>query len=405
MLLGFRMKVCDVTQFYSAVGGGVKRYLHEKRRHVQALTGDEHVLLIPGERTECLRDGRLTIYTIASPRLDKTSRYRLLLNLKEAERIIRKERPDVIESGDPYHLGWRMADLARDLEIPIVGFYHSHFPEAYLRTILKYCGPWLRDAVMAYAQDYIRRFYNQHDATLVPSPFLAGLLESWGVLNTEPVHLGVDTDIFSPAPPGTLTRAQLGFSGDRTLLLYIGRFAGEKNTPTLMEAFRLLDRRHPGRFAFAVVGDGAMRPLVQEAGAGLEAFYWMSYCDNARTLADYYRLADLFVHPGVCETFGLVTMESQACGCPVIGIRGSYMDNNIFAGLEGWAGANTPEALASAIARHSGDRAELKRLGIQASGEVRRRYGWDRVFARIWEVYHQVIDRRMEERRYGALMH
>jgi alpha-1,6-mannosyltransferase len=399
------MKVCDVTQFYSAVGGGVKRYLQEKRKHVRALTEDEHVLLIPGEKTDCVREGRLTVYTVASPRIDKTSRYRLLLNLKEAERIIRRERPDVIESGDPYHLGWRMADLARDLEIPIVGFYHSHFPEAYLRTILKYCGPWLRDAVMAYAQDYIRRFYNQHDATLVPSPFLAELLENWGVGNTEAVHLGVDTEIFSPGTPERVSRARIGLPEGRTLLLYIGRFAGEKNTPTLMEAFKILDREHPGTFAFAVVGDGAMRPLVQETGAGLEAFYWMSYCEDARMLADYYRLADLFVHPGVCETFGLVTMESQACGCPVVGIRGSYMDNNIFAGLEGWAEANTAEALARAIARMSRDRGGLQRLGAQASAEVRLRYGWDKVFTRIWDVYRQVIECRREERHHGALMH
>ena len=56
---------------------------------------------------------------------------------------------------------------------------------------------------------------------------------------------------------------------------------------------------------------------------------WMRYCTDSFDLARYYRAADLFVHPGTQETFGLVALESQACGTPVVGIRGSYMDRII----------------------------------------------------------------------------
>ena len=42
------MKICDVTQFYSPVSGGVKRYISEKRRYVLANTRDEHHLIVPG---------------------------------------------------------------------------------------------------------------------------------------------------------------------------------------------------------------------------------------------------------------------------------------------------------------------------------------------------------------------
>src|SRR4051812_28083109 len=149
------MKICDVTQFYSEVSGGVKRYVEQKRRYIEHCTTDEHLLVIPGARDEVRREGRLTTYTIASPQVNKTSRYRILLRLSEVDRILHLERPDIIESGDPYHLGWRAINIGDELEVPVVGFYHSHFPEAYLRTVLKYCGSWIRDAVMAYAQDYI----------------------------------------------------------------------------------------------------------------------------------------------------------------------------------------------------------------------------------------------------------
>src|SRR5438105_506649 len=45
------MKVCDLTQFYSPFSGGVKRYIEEKRKYANAL-GHEHLLIVPGARTE-----------------------------------------------------------------------------------------------------------------------------------------------------------------------------------------------------------------------------------------------------------------------------------------------------------------------------------------------------------------
>ena len=74
-----------------------------------------------------------------------------------------------------------------------------------------------------------------------------------------------------------------------------------------------------------------------------------TYCAEPRRLAALYRAADLFVHPGVQETFGLVTLEAQACGTPVIGIRGSYMDRIIHSDQALWARENSAEALAAAI--------------------------------------------------------
>ena len=76
------MKLCDLTQFYSPTSGGVKRYVSEKERHVRERTAaDEHVLIIPGERDECIERERSRVYTIQSPLISRTSRYRALLRL------------------------------------------------------------------------------------------------------------------------------------------------------------------------------------------------------------------------------------------------------------------------------------------------------------------------------------
>jgi len=103
----------------------VKRYVHEKIRYVQSTPNDEHVLVIPGAKTEKIDAERSRIYSIRSPLLSRTSRYRALLNLRAIEEILERERPDLIESGDPYQVAWKAIASARALGLPAVGFYHS----------------------------------------------------------------------------------------------------------------------------------------------------------------------------------------------------------------------------------------------------------------------------------------
>ncbi|MDZ4787816.1 MAG: glycosyltransferase [Blastochloris sp.] len=395
------MKICDATQFYSEVGGGVRRYLTEKRNYIRDFTQDEHVLVVPGAKTEVICEGRLTTCTVASPRINSSSRYRILFNVQQAKQMVFDEKPDIIESGDPYQLGWAMLDAAQQLHIPIAGFYHSHFPEAYLRTVLKYCGPWLRDVVMAYAEDYICRLYDRLDLTLVPSEFLAKVLEGWGVRNTASVHLGVNTNVYFPKARNPEIRRSLGISENARLLLYVGRLAGEKNTATLLESIQWLYKHGPRDIEVLIIGDGAQRPTLLRYQESNSRLHWIPYCSDPFLLADYYRAADLFVHPGVCETFGLVALESQACACPVLGIRGSYMDANIFSGLEHWARKNNPEILGKAIL-HFLD-LDLKKMGSQASLEVCERYAWPKVFERIWGLYSLAIERKRESLLHGAL--
>jgi alpha-1,6-mannosyltransferase len=106
-------------------------------------------------------------------------------------------------------------------------------------------------------------------------------------------------------------------------------------------------------------------------------------------LARLYRAADLLVHPGVQETFGLTSLESQACGTPVVGIRGSYMDRIIFGSQDYWATENSALALATAIAA-AADR-ELRGIGLAAADHVRQRYAWPIVFEKLFHLYHEVV--------------
>jgi len=386
------MKVCDLTQFYSPVSGGVKRYISEKIAWMRrARPEDRHVLIIPGEQNACRDDGLARTYTIRSPLVSRTARYRALLNLTAVEEILEKERPDVIESGDPYQVAWKALASGDALGIPVVAFYHSHFPEAYLRTIDKFFGHIAVDITRDIARRYVRELYNRFAATIVPSPALARLLQDWGVRNTRLGELGVDTALFhANADPDETrqVRAALDIADDRILLLYVGRLAPEKNVTTLFDAFALLDAT---RFTLVVVGDGSERRHLARLRERNENVHWLPYQGDGRQLARLYRAADLFVHPGVQETFGLVALESQASGTPVVGIRGSYMDRIIFTDQNHWAAENSPHALAEAIRIIA--RGGLTSEGRAAAARVHQFYGWDRVFERLFGVYAEVARR------------
>jgi alpha-1,6-mannosyltransferase len=384
------MKICDVTQFYSPVSGGVKRYLHEKLDYIEKHTPrDQDALIVPGPKNKVDVHGRSRIYSIRSPLISRTGRYRALVNLRAVGEILKRERPDIIESGDPYQLGWRAVRAGRALNVPVVGFYHSHFPEAYLRASARLLGKRAAGRVMKLSRGYVRRLYNRFAVTLVASDQIAQVLREWGVRNVHVVKLGVNIDIFRPDETDRApVRRSLGIEPGRKLLLYVGRLAKEKNTARLFKAFALLNEREPKLFHLLVIGEGPQRKQLRPLQEQHRNISWIRYCADAHELSRYYRAADLFVHPGVQETFGLVALESQACGTPVVGIRGSAMDDLIFHDQSAWAHENTAEALSDAIARFAAK--DLSMLGKQAADQAARLHAWPKVFERLFCIYREV---------------
>ena len=75
------MKICDLTQIYSPLGGGVKSYLQAKRQYILEQTPHEHLMIVPGAKTEQVEGGRGQIWKVRGPMVNRTSRYRWMLDL------------------------------------------------------------------------------------------------------------------------------------------------------------------------------------------------------------------------------------------------------------------------------------------------------------------------------------
>jgi alpha-1,6-mannosyltransferase len=385
------VKICDLTQFYSPVSGGVRRYIEQKVAYMRKERPDcRHILVIPDATTAVCGDEICRVYTITSPLVSRTSRYRALLKLHLVEEVLEREKPDIIEAGDPYQLAWKAIASGQGLDIPVVGFYHSHFPEAYIRSVAKYFGQIAISIAEDISRRYVKSLYNRLERTFVPSPTLAALLTGWGVERVESIDLGVDADVFQPnGVASAAVRRELKIPEGRRLLLYVGRLAPEKNVDTLFEAFEILHRKVPQKYHLLAVGDGALRPSLVRLQGQTQSVTWLKYCAEPTKLASLYRTSDLFVHPGIQETFGLVTLESQACGTPVVGIRGSYMDRIIFPNQRHWALENTAGSLADAIEAKFSE--NLRESGLKASITAREHYSWKIVFERLFSLYQEVI--------------
>jgi D-inositol-3-phosphate glycosyltransferase len=158
------------------------------------------------------------------------------------------------------------------------------------------------------------------------------LIELYGAdpWRVETVSPGVDLSVFSPSPSASVPalRRRLGLPPDAVVLAFAGRIQPLKGPDVVLRAAAELLRLCPslaGRLAVVIVGG----PSGSEVGApgrleglaaslGISSFVRMEAPCPQRELADWYRAADVVLVPSHSESFGLVALEAQACGTPVV---------------------------------------------------------------------------------------
>jgi D-inositol-3-phosphate glycosyltransferase len=155
---------------------------------------------------------------------------------------------------------------------------------------------------------------------------------------------GVDLDMFRPGPAAA-ARQRLGLPAAASVLLFVGRIQPLKAPDVLLRAVARLLAEQPSlreRLVVAVVGGlsgsglahpDSLRGLARELGLSDVVRFTDPVPQPA--LADWYRAADLTVVPSYSESFGLVAIESQACGTPVVAAAAGGLRTAVRDGVSG----------------------------------------------------------------------
>ena len=346
------MHLVDTTLFFSPTSGGVRRYLTAKHAWLQLHTPHRHSLLVPGAATR-LNPGALS--TLNGWRVPGTFNYRLPLSPPRWVRMLDALEPDLIEVGDVFHPAWCAMRCARRRQIPLVGFFHSNFPQL--------AGRRLGRLIELGLANYVRRVYERVDLVLTPSRLMCNYLADIGVRHCALQPLGVDTEVFSPQRRTLDLRRLLNLADTTRLLVYAGRFSGEKNIAVLHDALRLLGNDY---HLLMIGGELRSQPAVN--------ITVLPYRRDSVELATWIASCDALVHAGCSETFGLVIIEALACGRPVVAANAGAVPEHIDESVGMLAPPADASGMAAAIAALY--ERDLDALGRAARARALQRYTW-----------------------------
>jgi glycosyltransferase involved in cell wall biosynthesis len=307
---------------------------------------------------------------------------------------VRSFGADVVHVTGPSDIGQLGAYVARALNLPLVGSWHTNLHEFAACRIEKWLGCLPRAGrrrVSRWVQHgslwATLQFYRLPDMLLAPNLELVEFLHHRTGTATFLMRRGVDTTLFSPAKrdvrDGTF---RFGF---------VGRLSSEKNVRLLPRLEQALIAAGHTEFRFLIVGEGCERPWLERE---------MRHADftgvlHGDALARAYANMDLLVFPSETDTFGNVVQEALASGTPALVSNCGGPKFIVRPGVSGFVASSEHDfiELARAAAgdgeRHRGMCLAARRQALAAS--------WDNVFDEVMDAYAAATG-RTDTREVGA---
>ncbi|SEB81265.1 D-inositol-3-phosphate glycosyltransferase [Streptomyces sp. PAN_FS17] len=238
------------------------------------------------------------------------------------------------------------------------------------------------------------------------------------------VHPGVDLDRFRPeaatAESGVeagrmAARARLGLPRDALIPLFVGRIQPLKAPDLLLRAVARLLEQRPGlreRIVVPVVGGPSGSGLTEPEGLqklaaclGISDVVLFHPPVTQDQLTDWYRAASVLVMPSYSESFGLVAVEAQACGTPVIAAEVGGLPVAVRDGVSGvLVPGHQPADYAKALSDFTDTPTRATRMA-EAAVVHGRSFGWPSAAAATAEVYRAALhDRRPLNGRLAHVM-
>jgi D-inositol-3-phosphate glycosyltransferase len=316
---------------------------------------------------------------------------------KEFLRILKTENYDVIHSH--YWISGKVAmQAAKELGIPLV---HTMHTMARVKNLNLAEGetpePMIRvqgeTQVVAAAQALIAN-------TDAEAASLVSLYDACPDI-VHVVSPGVDLYTFTAGNGRSAARTEVALPQDAIVVSFVGRIQPHKGPEVLIRATSELVKHSPllrHKLIVNVIG-GASGANTEEVDRLKELSSWLGIDDVVRfappvsrkDLPQWYRAADLVVVPSYSESFGLVALEAQACGTPVVATAVGGLRTAVADGISGvLVDGHDPKAWSSVIARLL---QEPQRRVLLSMGAIEHasHFGWDATARGTLDIYDQVI--------------
>ena len=203
---------------------------------------------------------------------------------------------------------------------------------------------------------------------------------------------GVDVEKFKPIEDQAAVKRQLGL-GTAPCVLFVGSLIPRKGLPFLAEAAKKIVKEYR-ETKFVIVGDG---PLKNQLVSNLETANLQGnfmFLGNVKedVLPALYNCADVFALPSIQEGQGIVLLEAQASGKPVVAFDVGGVNEavrNTETGLLVRRGSS--DELADALLKLLGDKALRESMGVNGRRFVTENFTWDICAQRMLKVYHEAL--------------
>lgn len=234
---------------------------------------------------------------------------------------------DLVHAHTPFSVGLAGYRLARRKDIPLVVSYHTPTSE-YARYVAP---PGVDSVVGAASERYERWFLRRADLVLAPSGTTAANVRD-ALPESVPVKAhpnGVDIRHFRPTETSDFA-TRYNLPEDRPMVGYTGRHGYEKNLGAIIDAAADQD------VTVVFGGDGPATPDLENQAREKEVdARFLGFLDREE-LPAFYSALDVFAFPSPVETQGIVALEANACGTPVVGVNRGALADTIDDGRTGY---------------------------------------------------------------------
>ena len=285
-----------------------------------------------------------------------------------------------IHTATPGPIGLAALAIAKILELPICGTYHTAIPQ-YVQILT---GSRFMEEL---TWKFILWYYDQLDMIYVPSLSTKTELQDKGI-QADKISVyprGIDINQFHPSKRNGFFKPY--FEADEKIkFLYTGRVSREKNLDLLVKAFKRLVQVSDNLYLI-VVGEGPYLQGMKSELHGLPCLF-TGYLDGEE-LSAAYASSDVFVFPSTTDTFGNVVLEAQASGLPVIVTDQGGPGENILpdeTGILIKGGCN--QSLLNAMKIFTDNKPLAAKMGAAARAYAEER-SFEKAFLDSWELFRE----------------